>query len=210
MNLQEMTSQFTGLMNRRDLTANTALVSTFMAKGILRAQRDLRVPAMEKKVEVTIPNDFTGALTIPNDLMELKEIRQQADLKRKLNKVSLNAAYVAQSTLGIPQVYSRDVNTWVIGPTPAAGDKLNVTYYAEFTPLVNPTDENVASIIAWDLIVAAACKEAADWFTDKRMDKFEANYQQILQQFQDQADQDELGDNTAVAPGLYYPQEDCE
>jgi hypothetical protein len=206
MNLQDMTTQFTGLMNRRDLTANTALVSTFMAQGIMRAQRDLRVPAMEKKIAVTIGSDFSG-LEIPNDLLQLKEIRPVANLK-KLNKTNLDQAYVAASVQGIPRIYARDAGTWVIGPMPQAGDVINVTYYAEFTPLAAPTDENIVSMVAWDMIVFAALCEAATWFKDSRYDAFENKYQSIKQAFQDQSDEDELGDNAAVQPGLYYPPDD--
>jgi hypothetical protein len=202
----DLKSKFTSLFNRRDLTANTALVDTFIDQAIMRVQRDLRVPAMEKMIDVTIASDYAG-LVIPSDLLELKEIRPQANNK-KLVKRNLDAALVASSTAGIPQIYARQGGLWILGPTPATGDVIRVTYYAEMSPLNADSDENIISIIAWDLLLQAALVNAAQFFVDKRKDDFEASYQAILQALQDQADEDSLGDDAAVEPGLKYPAED--
>jgi hypothetical protein len=218
MTLDELKAQFTGLMNRRDLTANTALVSTFMNQAIMRVQRDLRVPAMEKMAQVTIGDGYTG-LAIPSDLLELKEIRPEASNVR-LRKTTLDQALSAATTNGVPQIYARRGSSWVLGPSPSSGDLIDVTYYAELPALVADTDENVISIIAWDLIVAAACSAACAWFKDNRrgstvdplsgkiIDGFEGDYNRILNALQDQADQDELGDDACVAPCLVYPPDD--
>ena len=56
MNLSQLTSQFLALMNRSDLNTNTALAATFISQSIMRLQRELRVPFMEKIVRYTIPS----------------------------------------------------------------------------------------------------------------------------------------------------------
>lgn len=206
MTRAEMVSQFTGLMNRRDLTANTTLINTFMDQAIQRVQRQLRVPAMEKEVDVTIASDYAG-LIIPSDLLELKEIRPAAN-QLKLNKINLDRALTLASVKGIPRFYSRQGGLWILGPCPATGDVIRITYYAEMAPLVADTDENIISIIAWDLIVNAACAFACEYYVDKRQQSFENHYQMILSDLQDQADEDELGDNAAVEPALHYPCDD--
>lgn len=206
MTLDEMKAQFTGLMNRRDLTANTALVSTFMDQAIMRVQRELRVPAMEKIVDVTIAPDYAG-LVIPSDLIELKEIRPAASQKA-LDKDTLDRALYAAYTNGIPQIYSRQGGLWVLGPSPSAGDVIRVTYYAELAALTTGASENVLSQIAWDLIVNAACSKACVYFNDKRQAGFETEYSNIFTALQEQADADELGDDAAVSPALIYPTDD--
>lgn len=202
----EMKAAFTKLFNRRDLSADTALVDQFMDQAIMRVQRELRVPAMEKIVDVTIAANYAG-LVIPNDLVELKEIRPAAN-QLKCFKRNLDRVLTAASTAGTPLIYARQGGVWQLGPTPATGDVIRVTYYAEMAPLSADGDENVLSIIAWDLFVQAALVRAAQHYVDKRKDDFEANFQQILMDLQDQADEDELGDQAGVEPGLIYPADD--
>lgn len=210
MTRSEITTQFTGLMNRRDLTANTALVSTFIDQAIQRVQRELRVPAMEKTVEVTIAADYDG-LVIPSDLIELISLTP-ASTSRRLVKKDIDTVKQSALVTGCPTIYARDGSSWILGPEPIEDEVISVKYYAETTQLVESTDENIISIIAWDLIVYAALSYAADWFIDKRADKFEGRYAQILADLQDQADEDELGDDAAVQPALYFPPDDygCE
>lgn len=205
MTLNELTTQFTGLFNRRDLTSNTALVTSFINQAIMRVQRELRVPAMEKSVLVTIAAPYKG-LVIPNDMLELIQIMPQAtDNLQSLPQRSITRALVAAQTTGAPQMYARQGGVWVLGPSPSVGDVIRVDYYAELTPLVNPTDTNVMSIIAWDLIVYAALSITADWFNDKRGPGFEARYGQIRDAIQEQADWDALDGQAAVMPAYRFP-----
>lgn len=206
MTLDQLKAQFTSVMNRRDLTANTALVGTFINQAIVRVQRELRIPAMEKVASVLIGGTFDG-LAIPSDLLELKEIRPTSSNVR-LRKDTLDRAYCAAQSNGIPQIYARQGAKWIVGPAPSAGDTINITYYAELPPLVNGTDSNVISVIAWDLIVYAALSYASEYFVDKRQTAFEGRYQQILTDLQEQADQDELGDDAVVSNCLVFPPDD--
>jgi hypothetical protein len=211
MTLAELTAQFTGLMNRRDLSANSTLVTNFINQAIMRIQRELRCPAMEKSVLVTIADPYNG-LVIPSDLIELISIiPQNSTFARRLKRVRLEKAlnYATFST-DCPEIFARQGGVYVLGPSPAIGDVIRVDYYAELAPLVNPTDTNVISIIAWDLIVYAALVAACEFFKDSRMQAFEQRYQQIISDIQDQADLDELESVTEVQPCWSYPDDDTD
>jgi len=61
MSYLDVKNQFTALLNRRDLTST--LTTTFLNYGIQRIQRNVRVPAMERVVEMT-----TGGTALQKDL----------------------------------------------------------------------------------------------------------------------------------------------
>lgn len=210
MNLSELTTQFTGLMNRRDLTANTTLVTNFLNQALMRIQRELRCPAMEKLVDVTIAAPYTG-LVIPSDFLELIGIYPQSSNppSKKLRKERLEKVTWLAANTGCPQKFAREGGTWILGPQPSVGDVIRIWYYAELAPLANPTDTNVISIIAWDLIVYAALVAACEYYKDNRLQAFEARYQQILAALQEQADDDEL-DDAQVDPAYFYPDDDTD
>lgn len=210
MTLAEIKAQFTGLFNNRLLTANTALTQTFIDQGIMRIQRDLRAPAMEKSVNVTIDNTYVG-LVIPSDLIELQQIIPAAT-NRKLRKCDITRALQLATVTGDPQEYARQGGLWILGNKPLAGAVIRIDYYAELPALVNPTDTNVVSIIAWDLIVNAALVQAGVYFKDKRTADWENQYQTILNGLQDQSDEDDTAAGAEVMPAYAWPpelNEDC-
>src|SRR5262249_33922198 len=128
MNLSDLTTQFTGLMNRRDLAANTTLVTNFINQGLMRIQRELRVPAMEKTVLVTLGSPYNG-LVIPNDLIELISIiPQSSSVQKRIDKVDLTRAMGAALQNGTPEVYARQGGAWVLGPSPSPGDVIRIDY----------------------------------------------------------------------------------
>lgn len=205
MNLGELKAQFLGLMNRRDLTANPTLAQTFIDQAVMRIQRELRCPAMEKGVNVTINADYAG-LVIPNDFLELINLIP-AESEDRLDKVDIEKALKAARNTGCPTVYSRQAGVWVLGPAPVTGAVIRVDYYAELSPLVNSTDTNTISLVAWDLIVNAALVQACTYYKDNRKEDFESEYQRILGDLQDQSDEDDLGGAAAVQPAYSF---DCE
>lgn len=207
MNLSDLKAQFVALANRRDLTANTTLQQTFINQGVMRIQRELRCPAMEKSVIVTIGDGYTG-LVIPNDLLELQYILplKDPDDAEKLIKTDITTATQgAQISAGIPRVYCRDAAVWILAPSPVSGDQIKLVYWAELTPLVNPTDTNIISIIAWDLIVYAALVQMAIYFKDVRKGDFEDQYQTILGDLQEQSDEDDENGSAVVEPCYEFP-----
>lgn len=203
MTLSELQAQLTALMNRRDFTANTALQQTFINQGIMRIQRELRIPAMEKSVLVTIDTSYAG-LIIPNDLIELIQIIPQ-DSNEKLRKCDITRALQLAQDSGVPEEYARQGGLWVLGPAPVSADVIRLDYYAELPALINAGDSNVVSIVAWDLIVYAALVQAAIYYKDARKDDFEAQYRQIAEDLQDQSDEDDNNGGSEVMPCYQYP-----
>jgi hypothetical protein len=209
MTLGEMTTQFTNLMNRTDLRANTALSTTFITQAILRIQRELRSPMQENTIFYTVPSTYvpTVGLAIPNDFLELCGLFAGQNQEVQLQRTQLSVAkdMAANWSGGNTIKFARMGSNWILGPTPLAGDIITIQYYASFTPLVNSTDTNVLSDVAWDAVVYGAVAGACDYYNDERLDKFEKRYNQILQNLQNQADADELTADAAVGPVYAWP-----
>lgn len=204
MTLSDLKAQFAALANRRDLSANSSLQQTFIDQAVMRIQRELRVPAMEKSLSIVIPSPYT-ALAIPTDMIELIDIYPAATGAEKLRKCDLSRATQLALTTGTPKEYARENSTWVLGPAPAPGDVIKVDYYAELQPLVNPSDQNVVSVIAWDLIVYAALVQMAIYFKDVRKQDFEDQYETILGGLQAQSDEDDTNGGSEVMPCYVFP-----
>jgi hypothetical protein len=207
MNYVQVKAKFTGLMNRRDLTSNTSLVETFMQDAITRIQRELRIPAMEKALNITwtealYPN---GNLPIPDDLLELKEITYvDACNGYTLREEALSLVMRENIIPGHPTVFARRGAYYLLGNRPTAGDQLGVDYYAEFDALEEDSDTNFLTLAASDMLAYAACVEAATYFKDERLGVFDGKYNQCLEAIQSQADMDELTVGAAVAPTYHF------
>lgn len=215
MTLNDLTVQFQNLMNRTDLRNNTSLCTTFITQAILRIQRELRVPMQESTILYTVPNTYVPSvgLAIPNDMLELISLsygpNQEYELQR--GQFSTVKDMAANWSAGNCTKFTRLGGNWIIGPAPLAGDVIMIQYYASFPALVNPTDTNALTVVAWDAPLYAALSAACDYFDDARVDKFEKRYTQILQNLQNMADGDELTGDAAVAPVYAWPDDgtDC-
>lgn len=207
MTLDQLKAKFTGLMNRRDLAANSTLIQDFIDQTVMRIQRELRCPAMEKGVLVTIDSGYKG-LVIPSDFLELIQIIPQNTM-RSIKKCNITKALQLATVIDDPTEYCRQGGVWVLAPSPGLADVIRIDYYAELAPLVAGTDTNIIATIAWDLIVYGALSAAADWFTDKRAATFEGRYQQILAALQAQGDDDEL-DTAVMQPCYSWPLDDFD
>jgi hypothetical protein len=190
MNYGELQTHFTAVLNRRDLT--TTLRDTFLQMGIAKIQRELRAPFMEKSVLVTIGSDYDG--------IEITAV----DLESKLQRVDLNVAQ-AEAAKGVatPRVFARQGGRWILGPTPAEDDVIRIDYYGEVGELSESDDENVLTIIAWDLIIYSALVLAAEYFLDRRLETFNNRYNETLATIQSQADFDELSSGV-IRPGILF------
>ncbi len=211
MKLGDLKQQFKAILNNTVVNNNPALVSTFIDQAIMRIQRELRVPFMEKQVLYTIPADWNGKLAIPADLLALKGILVDADgdgiNEYELNRRDLSTVIQASQRPGHPSVYARQGGAWILGNRPGAGDKILIYYYAEFAALTDDDSENTCLKVAWDAVLQGALSAATDYLDDDRVSRFEKRYLQVTQQLQEQADADELTANAAVSPALYYEDE---
>jgi hypothetical protein len=215
MTLGDLTTQFMGLLNNNVVNKNAALVSTFINQAIMRIQRELRVPFMEKQILYTIPTDGSYTkLAIPSDLLELIAIMVDADrdgiLEYELRRTELmKVVRMSELPNYPPQIYARQGGSWILGPSPAPGSQVLIYYYAEFAPVVNATDTNTCLTVAWDAVLYGALSAACDYLVDDRASTFEGRYTQITQQLQNQADADELTGDAVVAPALRLDTDDC-
>jgi hypothetical protein len=203
MNLGEVKAQFSGLLNRRDITAS--LVTTFVNQAIARCQRELRIPAMEKALVATIGTTYNG-LTIPNDFLQLIGLVNSEGyelVRRDLSTVKVAAA----ESFGIPVAFAREGSKWFLAPTPEAEDTVRIDYFAEFEDVEDDEDTNILTNIAPDLITYCALSYACDYFVDPRADRFEGRYQSILSELVSQAHRDELSGGAVMGAGFVYPSE---
>jgi hypothetical protein len=211
MKLGVLKTQFKGLLNNTVVSNNPTLVSTFIDQSIMRIQRELRVPFMEKQILYTIPEGWNGKLSIPSDLLALKGILVDADgdgiNEYELNRRDLSTVIQASQNPGHPSVYARQGGAWILGRKPGPGDQILIYYYAEFAALADDNAENTCLKVAWDAVLNGALSNATDYLDDDRVERFEKRYLQITQQLQEQADADELTANAAISPALRYEDE---
>lgn len=166
---------------------------------------------MEKGLQATIGNLFSGGLVVPGDLLQLIAITDETDprnvveLTRRALPEVLGLINSGQGTTG--RYFARRGSKFIIAPVPNLGDVLRIDYFATFAPLTLDTSTNVIGDIAPDLIVYGALSYAAAYFADKREGSFEARYQQIYDDLTAQAMRDELTGNAQVSPASYYPSE---
>jgi hypothetical protein len=212
MTLGDLKAQFKAMLNNTVVTKNDALVGTFINQSIMRIQRELRVPFMERQILYTIPDTYTK-LSIPADLLELIAIMVDTDadgiLEYQLRRTDLTRVVSMSQMPGMPpRVFTRQGGSWVLGPTPAAGSQVLIHYYAEFAALTDDSSTNTCLKVAWDAVLYGALSAACDYLVDERAASYEGRYTQITKQLQDQADADELAADAVVAPALQLDTDD--
>lgn len=197
----DVKNQFLATLNRRDITPTQT--DSFMQMGIQRTQRTLRIPAMEKLVQITVDGTWVNGVPVPGDLLELISIDTgvTSTTPNKLRRVDLKTAALLSQVAGVPEVFSRQSGTYIIGPIPAGGTTININYYANFSTLSADTDSNWATVIAPDLLVYGALTFSSDYFMDERKDAFESRYAQLIEDLNIMATRDELSDS-AIRPAV--------
>lgn len=198
------------MLNNNVVNKNATLVSLFINQAIMRIQRELRVPFMEKQILYTIPADgsFTK-LAIPSDLLELKDLMVDRDndgiLEYEMRRMRLMDVVRASQTPGPSLIYARQGGAWVLGPKPAPGTQVLIYYYAEFAPVVADTDTNTCLKVAWDAVLYGALSAAYSYLKDlENKTEAEASYTQITKSLQDMADADELSADAVISPALQF------
>jgi hypothetical protein len=205
--LGELKAQFKLMLNNNVVGKSDTLVSLFINQSIMRIQRELRVPFMEKQILYTIPADFTK-LAIPSDLLELIAIMSDTDndgiLEYQLRKSSLTEVVRDSEIPGLPpRRYTRQGGSWILGPTPGEGSKVLILYYAEFAAVSADGDTNTALKVAWDAVLYGALAAAYSYLKDvENRSEAEATYTQITMNLQKMADADELAADAVMAPAL--------
>lgn len=187
MNYGELKTAFTTKLRRRDVTPTQ--VASYVQQGIARIQRTLRVPAMEKSVEVTIDETYGKQLPIPSDFLALIALSGSSG---RMDLTSSTEVDSYGDSTGTPLKFYRRGSNWILGPAPEVGDVVTIDYYGELDALSSDSDTNFLTSIAPDIILYSALSLCADDFLDKRSDLWEAKYQTLKSELQDQANADEL------------------
>src|SRR5512139_3619897 len=209
----DVRTKFISRMNRRDLDTTTA--DGFLQDAITRIQRIMRVPAMEKSLFINIDGNYTvnGGLLIPSDYLQLRQITYNDKSELQKQDVSI-VLPIAQDT-GEPRVFCRRGGVWVLGPTPEGPTTdpvthvityniVRVDYYGEFASMTLPADSTILTSIASDLLVYGALAYACDHWSDKRGDKFEQRFTQILSDIEAMGDDDETAGGASVQPAYFF------
>lgn len=200
MNKGDLRAHFLALLNRTDCT--NALADTFIDQSIARIQRSLRIPPMEKTARYTIAVP-TSLVTIPADFLEIMDLYHENTNLQRIPLARM-VEYSASGEQGTPRFFSRQGDEILIFPFPTSGT-LTLNYYAQFTEMVNDSDENDLAIIASDLITYGALSYASDYFLDERGQIFEMRFNQFMTEVQGQADDAEMsGTVQAILPTSSY------
>lgn len=210
----DIRTKFISRMNRRDMTTTDA--DGFLQDAITRTQRILRVPAMEKSIIVQVDSAYTtaGGVSIPTDFLQMRQVTYNDQYELQKADVS-TVIPLATFNTGEPQLFCRRGGLWVLGPTPEGPttdpntlvttyNKVRVDYYAEFPAMINTTDETWLTDIASDVMVFGALSYACDHYADKRGDKFEARYLQIVGDLENMGDEDETAGSASVRPAYQF------
>ena len=195
MNKQEVRSLIKGLINRTDCT--DSLTNQFIALAEKNIQRGLRLPFMEKGLQLTGEGAGAEAFEIPADYIELVNIASDNGL---LTRVSLDQLLRHPKT-GDPKYFCRDRGFWRFRPFINGASPVIVTYYAEMGSLTNDTDTTALSDIAPDLLAYTTASLLCDYFVDDRKPGFDQMAQDAFLSLQSQFyDQEISGGETVMQP----------
>jgi hypothetical protein len=205
MNYGQVKAQFQAVLNRRDITPT--LTENFVQQAIQRAQRVLRVPAMEKSVEIETPANELS-VDVPGDLLGVINILWQdsSGYWHKLSRRDLGYVYSQRQMVGNAAYYAREGGVFVLAPQPITAGKIRIDYFCNFANLSADADTNWLTEIAADVIIYGALSFAADYYLDNRRDAFEQRFVAALDELLTQMQLDELSAGAAISPayGMNY------
>lgn len=202
MNKSAIRNQFKALLNRND--CSNALADTFIDQAVARIQRTLRIPTMERSVEVSFDEYTPDSFALPSNFLEFIDLYlEEATGGRKLKQLPRTQFLMMPKVGGTPAAYIRTGGSVQVKPQPSPGQALTLLYYGELTDLTSETDTNEVSVIAPELIIYAALSLAADYFVDERKDAFEGVYVRTYQELDEQARTMEFSGAALAVQGMY-------
>lgn len=203
MNYGDVKTNFKKILFRQDITPSQ--VDVFMQNAIQRIQRNVRVPAMERLVSITVDSNWTGKIAVPGDFLRLISIRTDVnDFTESLRRADIGEVLRDVNTPGIPQWFAREGPYFWISYQPSQGTNFYIYYHADSSSLSADTDTNWMTDVAPDLLIYGALSYAADYFLDnERRDYFEQRFQQIVADLNGMAIDDELSGGSEVMPAYH-------
>lgn len=203
MTYGELKTLFTARLNRRDITPS--LVEHFIKIAIQRAQRLLRVPSNES-TDIHVVGSGFEKLAIPGDY--LKFVSMTVDGGAPLARAALGtASRLARQGVGTPIVFARNGANFIIGPLPAEGSQIELTYLTDFAALSADSDSNWLIEIAVDLVISGALSAGCKHYVDPRADGYEDEFIKAIVDLNNQAAEDELTSAT-ITPAYSFDLDD--
>jgi hypothetical protein len=197
MNLGEFRALFLGRLNRDD--CNATLADGFLAEALLRVQRELRAPFMERS-RTTVPGpDPLDTFPLPIDHLETMEVLvDNVPLERMTHRKFLREVRTS------PSVYARVGRDILVKSAVPAGVPFTLWYYAEFAVPVVDTDTNELLQSDPDVALYAALSVAGDHFQHEKTAEWEARYVATRDALQVQSIEDELRGGPQVVSPMYH------
>ena len=187
MNKGNLRTHFKAVLNRSDIT--DALADTFIAQGIARIQRSLRVPSMETQNTYNFSAQTTK-VTLPSNFLEAIDVYYG---NRALTRLPMRdiQEHLKGGEAGSPYYFVREGSSLLLYPQPSSGS-LVLNYYASFDEMATDSAESLLAQIAPDLIIYAALTYASDYYLDERSATFDNKYMTFMSELQEQANDQEL------------------
>lgn len=169
------------LLDRDDCTDAQARI--FLADGMTRLTRDLRIPSMERALLVTADDYPLQQITVPTDLIQIVDILvpregSQTGQLRALKRLSYRKLMDLDNT-DTPYAYARfQQQIYLRGAVPV-DTQVQVLYYGNFTAFADDDDTNEITASMPDVAVYAGLKYAGDFFQHPLAASWEATYQSL-------------------------------
>ena len=157
------------------------VLNDFIEIALSKANRALRIPPLEKALDVTI--DANGYFTLPSDFLEVKELSVVRSEKRiPLERKSIDEIdFVFDRSSEPPCFYGRFGDKMRIAPYSGDGtETARLYYYFVFPPMPADSTENWFTQQAPDMLLYGAMAELSSYTRDPE------GYQQWSQKFNEQ------------------------
>lgn len=201
MSYQTLLDDFRSVLNRDDCTE--ALADTYVRNGILRIQRKVRLPCMEREWATSVLTDDMSILYIPAGLLQIIDVLVQdsyTTYPRALNKLDYRDLLLMDPRAP-PTAYARYQNLLKVRGGLAAGSVVSVFYYGAFSELPTFADDNEVTTGFPEVALYAGLSLAADAFAHPSGPAWEARFQDLLNDLAGEAIDIEMhGGPMAVQP----------
>lgn len=180
-NYATLKSDIAALLVRSDLTDTD--LARFVRLGEARIRRRVRIRAMETTTALAVTGQSTA---LPTDFLEARAVTLDTSNGRTLKPLTpdqlRSSAYSDEA--GEPRFYAIEGSNLLVAPIQSCS--VDLTYYAAFAALSAADDTNWLLENAYDVVLYACSRAAAEWLEDDaREDRFETKFQTAVAELND-------------------------
>lgn len=169
-------------LDRSDLTT---YIPDFITLAEETIYRTLRVPAMEKALDLTIAS---GVIAVPTDYLDLKSAYLNASPTTPLERTSVENLYVnypRAGTSGKPLYIAREGSNFVFGPYPDSNYNIKGIYYYRPAALSGTNTSNFLTTDYPSLLLFGSLVQAKGFlFDDPRIPIWDGLFRQAMAETQ--------------------------